>query len=158
MICQSEIPKGPNSLTCHPMAHRIRIETSIRLSLEGTWDAYTLPEHIVQWNFADESWHCPFATNDLRTGGTYHARMEARDQSAGFDFIAEYTEVTPLQQFTYVFGGRFCTVSFLPEQDATRVRIEFDAEEEHSIELQEQGWQAILNRFKAHAEGAQGIQ
>jgi uncharacterized protein YndB with AHSA1/START domain len=135
------------------MAQRIQIKASVQQSLDRTWDKYTLPEHIVQWNFADVSWHCPSATNELRAGGTYFARMEARDQSAGFDFVAEYTEVIRHQRFTYEFGGRLCTVSFLPVGHATNVRIEFDAEEAHSVELQRQGWMAILNRFKAYAEG-----
>ena len=108
----------------------------------------------MQWNFADESWHCPEASNDLRVGGTYFARMEARDGSSGFDFIAEYTELVPLKRFTYAFGGRSCTVDFESENGGTRAWIEFDAEEVHSLELQEQGWMAILNRFKAYAEGA----
>lgn len=134
------------------MAQRIQIEATVQQSLDRTWDKYTLPEHIVQWNFADASWHCPHATNDLRVGGIYFARMETRDQSAGFDFVAEYSEVIPHQRFTYEFGGRSCTVSFLPVGLATHVRIEFDAEDVHSIELQRQGWMAILNRFKAYAE------
>ena len=134
------------------MTQRIQIEASVHQSLVPTWNAYTLPEHIVRWNFADVSWHCPSAVNDLCVGGTYRARMEARDQSAGFDFVAEYTEVILHERFTYAFGGQTCTVAFLPEDQATRVRIEFDSDGVYSVELQEQGWMAILNRFKAYAE------
>ena len=95
------------------MTHeRITITASVQADRKRVWDCYTGPEHITQWNFADPSWHCPAAANDLTVGGRYVARMEARDGSFGFDFDAIYTEVVMEETFTYEFGGRQATVSF----------------------------------------------
>lgn len=118
------------------------------------WECYTNPEHITQWNFADPSWHCPYASNDLTLGGRYVARMEAKDGSFGFDFEAVYTEIHPEQSFTYEFGGRFATVTFEESGAATVVTVTFDPESENSIELQRSGWQAILDSFKRYAESS----
>lgn len=131
---------------------KICINARVAAPKQKVWDCYTRAEHITQWNFADPSWHCPNASNDMRPGGLYHARMEARDGSFGFDFDAVYTEISPGEHFTYEFGGRFATVSFKALQDETEVTIIFDPETENSIELQQQGWQSILNNFKHYTE------
>ena len=110
------------------------------------------PEHITKWNFADPSWHCPSASNDLRKGGKYFARMEAKDVSFGFDFEAIYTVVNQGENFTYEFGGRLATVEFKNNNGSTEVIVTFDPETENSIELQKNGWQAILNNFKEYTE------
>ncbi len=120
--------------------------------LEDCWNAYTLPEHITRWNFADPSWHCPSAQNDLRVGGTYLARMEAKDGSFGFDFEAVYTDVQPMNSFTYTFGGRNATVVFSNIPEGTEIVVSFDPESENPIELQQNGWQAILRQFKFFVE------
>lgn len=86
-------------------ANRIIISARINAGSNKVWDFYTGPEHIINWNFADPSWHCPSASNDLRIGGRYIARMEARDGSYGFDFDAVYTQIEPGKSFTYEFGG-----------------------------------------------------
>ena len=107
------------------------------------------------WNFADPSWHCPSATNDLTVGGRYVARMEAKVGSFGFDFDAVYTDVAHEERITYTFGGRYATISFVEDVEdsgTTEVTISFDPETEHPIELQREGWQAILNTFKHYTE------
>ena len=131
---------------------KIQVRTSVMADIQKVWDYYTSPEHITQWNFADPSWHCPSASNDMKIGGRYVARMEARDGSFGFDFEAIYTEINILESFTYQFGERFAKIEFNDMNNQTEVIISFDPETENSIELQKNGWQAILNNFKIHTE------
>jgi Uncharacterized conserved protein len=131
----------------------ISIETLVAAPAKKAWDYYTLPEHITQWNFADPSWHCPTAENDLRVGGKYKARMEAKDGSFGFDFETTYTEVDTHKKIGYVIGdGRKVEVFFQPNDDATRLKIIFDAENQNSLELQKNGWQAILDNYAKYTE------
>lgn len=131
---------------------KIIVRSSIVGDKTKVWNCYTQPEHITQWNFADPSWHCPTASNDLKVGGKYIARMEARDGSEGFDFEVVYTEVEPEQKLTYEFWGRFATVEFVERNTETEVIITFDPENENPIELQKAGWQSILNNFKKYVE------
>ena len=131
---------------------KIIIESKIEADIQKVWDYYTNPSHIINWNFADPSWHCPSAENDLKVGGKYVARMEAKDGSFGFDFEAIYSEVFPFDSFTYKFGGREAKVAFQQDGNSTSVKITFDPETENPIELQQAGWQAILNNFKNYAE------
>ena len=131
---------------------KITIKSTVSASKKKVWDYYTQPEHIINWNFADTSWHCPSASNDLKVGGRYVARMEARDGSFGFDFDAAYTEINIGENFTYEFGGRYATVTFIEINEQTEVVITFDPETENSIELQRAGWQSILNNFKIYTE------
>ncbi len=133
---------------------QITIRATIEKPVAQVWESYTSPEHITQWNFASDDWKCPEARNDLRVGGKYFARMEAKDGSYGFDFEATYTEVVMGQRFAYVLDdGREVTVSFESVSDQkTKVTIVFDAEEENSIEMQREGWQAILDTFKHYTE------
>lgn len=131
---------------------KITIKVTVLAGKQKVWDYYTKPEHITKWNFADPSWHCPTATNDMKVGGRYIARMEAKDGSFGFDFDAVYTEINEGQNFTYEFGGRFATVDFKETDGQTEVTITFDPETENSIDLQRQGWQAILDNFKKYTE------
>lgn len=131
---------------------KITVRATVSADKQKVWDYYTLPEHITKWNFADPSWHCPSATNDMRIGGRYVARMEARDGSYGFDFEVVYTEISNGNYFCYEFGGRKACVEFKENNGQTEVIVAFDPETENSIELQQQGWQAILNNFKQYAE------
>jgi uncharacterized protein YndB with AHSA1/START domain len=131
---------------------KITIRAMVSASKQKVWDFYTQPEHITKWNFADQSWHCPAATNDLTIGGRYLARMEAKDGSFGFDFDAVYTEIQPGKNFTYEFGGRLATVAFQEQNGWTEVTVSFDPETENPIEMQRDGWQAILNNFKTYTE------
>ncbi len=131
---------------------KIIIKASISADKKKVWDYYTQPEHITNWNFADPSWHCPTASNDMKVGGRYIARMEARDGSFGFDFDAVYTEINLGDNFTYEFGGRHAKIEFKDLNGQTEVQISFDPETENPIELQRDGWQAILNNFKKYTE------
>ena len=135
------------------MQQKITVEATINADIKKTWDYYTLPEHITKWNFADPSWHCPSASNDLKIGGKYLARMEAKDGSFGFDFEAYYTEINLGNSFTYEFGGRICTIEMTElKTNQTAIKITFDPETENPIEMQQQGWQLILNNFKSYTE------
>jgi uncharacterized protein YndB with AHSA1/START domain len=131
---------------------QITVKANIAADKQKVWDYYTTPEHITNWNFADPSWHCPDASNEVKVGGRYHARMEARDGSFGFDFEAIYLEVHSGESFTYEFGERRARVSFTSSNEETEVMIVFDPEHENPVELQRNGWQAILNNFKKYTE------
>ena len=134
---------------------KITIEAIVNVPVGKAWQYYVEPAHITGWNFASDDWCCPRAENDLAVGGKYVARMEAKDGSFGFDFEAVYESVTDRQAFTYVMeDGRRVSTSFEDIDGATRVTTEFDAEKENSAEMQKNGWQAILNNFKAYAEKA----
>ena len=130
----------------------IKIDIVILASVHKVWDYFNLPEHIVNWNFANEDWHCPKATNDLRVGGRLESRMEAKDGSFGFDFEAIYTEINVGKSFIYEFGGRTANVSFQKQNNQTEIIVEFDPENENPIEMQKTGWQSILNNFKKYLE------
>lgn len=130
----------------------ITVQTSIRAALRVAWKAYTSPEDIVQWNFASDDWHCPSATNDLRAGGAFSYRMEARDGSMGFDFAGVYSRVIPLERIEYTFGGRKARVVFREVNSGVDVTVSFDSDGDHSEDMQRAGWQAILDNFRRHAE------
>jgi uncharacterized protein YndB with AHSA1/START domain len=135
------------------MSSKITIQATINASQKKTWDYYTMPEHITKWNFADPSWHCPSASNDLQVGGQYEARMEAKDGSFGFDFKARYTALDPGKSFTYKMeDGRQATVTFNGNEQQTDVTVVFDPEDENAVEMQKNGWQSILNNFKSYTE------
>lgn len=131
----------------------VTIEASVHAPVEKVWDMYTKPEYVTQWNHASDDWHSPRAENDLRVGGTFNYRMEAKDGSVGFDFSGTYTEVRPHEYFAYVMGdGRKVEVSFTPNGEETKVVVVFDAEGTNPVEMQRQGWQAILDNFKKVVE------
>ena len=131
---------------------KITVQATIHADAKKVWDYYNNPAHIIHWNFADPSWHCPSAENDMRIGGTYKARMEAKDGSFGFDFETIYTEIEEGKQFTYGFGGRTATVQFNNLGSQTEVVISFDPENENPVDMQKAGWQSILNNFKEYTE------
>lgn len=132
---------------------KITVQTTVSADTKKAWDFYTKPEHITKWNFASEDWHCPSAENDMRIGGKYSARMEAKDGSWGFDFEAIYDEVVNEEKFTYTLAdGRKVNVNFKNLGDKTAVTVIFDAETENSEAMQRDGWQAILDNFKKYAE------
>jgi uncharacterized protein YndB with AHSA1/START domain len=134
------------------MNEKVKVTAAINAETKKVWNYYTNPKHIVNWNFADPSWHCPSATNEMNLGGTYKARMEAKDGSFGFDFEAIYTEITEGKSFTYEFGGRTANVTFENQDTQTEIIVEFDPENENPIEMQKGGWQSILNNFKNYTE------
>ncbi|TDM08472.1 MAG: ATPase [Ideonella sp. MAG2] len=131
----------------------ITVETIIRAPIAKVWSAYTTPADIVQWNAASDDWHTTSARVDLREGGSFCSRMEAKDGSFGFDFEGTYTRIVPQQLIEYRFGDRAGKVEFLNGPQGVTVRSTFDAEGEHSLEQQRSGWQAILDRFARHVEG-----
>lgn len=132
---------------------KITVEATVKAGTKKAWDCYTLPEHITQWNFADPSWHCPSAENDLRVGGIYKARMEAKDGSFGFDFETVYSEVITEKKLAYTMGdGRKADVSFTADGAFTKVKVVFDPENMNPPEMQQGGWQAILNNYKQYTE------
>jgi uncharacterized protein YndB with AHSA1/START domain len=132
--------------------NKIIINSVINAAPNKVWQYYTSPEHITQWNFADPSWCCPSASNDMRVGGKYIARMEARDGSFGFDFEAVYDEIEEGKRFAYTAGDRQVIVVFEVLGEQTKVIVSFDPENENPIEMQQQGWQSILDNFKQYVE------
>jgi uncharacterized protein YndB with AHSA1/START domain len=131
---------------------QITVETLVHAPIAAVWRAWNTPEDICSWNAASDDWHTTRATVDLRVGGTYSSRMEAKDGSMGFDFAGTYTAIDEHRLIESRFGDRTLRVEFVPEGPGTRVRETFDAETMHTIEQQRQGWQAILDRFARHVE------
>jgi len=132
---------------------KITISAFVNASAQTAWNCYTQPEHIVNWNFATDDWQCPSASNDLRPGGIYAARMEAKDGSCGFDFEATYTAVEPNKSLTYVIAdGREVTTTFEEQNGMTSVTTVFEAEKVNPAQMQQAGWQAILDNFKKYCE------
>lgn len=132
----------------------ITVTTEINAPVEKVWKCFTTPEHIIHWNFASDDWHSPKAENDLRKGGKFNYRMEAKDGSFGFDFGGTYDEVKPNQEISYTIGdGRKVKVTFEEKDSKTKVTEAFEAEQLNPVEMQRGGWQAILNNFKKHTEG-----
>ena len=134
---------------------KITVETTVNAPIEAVWRAYTTPADIVQWNTASDDWHTTRASVDLREGGTFSSRMEAKDGSMGFDFEGTYTGIVPHRLIAFTFGSREATVEFSEVPGGVHVVIRFDSEPLHSVEQQRDGWQAILDRFARHvAAGA----
>ena len=134
------------------IAERITVETTVAAPIEKVWQAYVTPEDIKQWNAASDDWHTTASTVDLRVGGTFSSRMEAKDGSFGFDFAGTYTKIVEQKLIEYAFGDRSAQVEFVPGKNGVAVRVTFDSEDTHSIEQQREGWQAILKNFARHVE------
>lgn len=131
----------------------ITISTEISAPLERVWKCWTDPMHIPHWSFATEEWHTPKASNDLRKGGKFSSRMEAKDGSAGFDFEGTYDEVIPLELISYHIGdGRKVEITFQKEDQKVMLIEKFEPETTNPIDMQKAGWQAILNNFKKYVE------
>jgi len=135
---------------------KITVETVVKAPLEDVWRAYTSPADITQWNAASDDWHTTKATVDLRKGGAFSSRMEAKDGSMGFVFAGIYTEIVEHERIAYAFGDRNAEVDFVPAANGIVVRVTFDSEPSHSIEQQRDGWQAILDNFAKHVQAKQG--
>ena len=131
---------------------KITVESLVRAPLAVVWVAYTKPADIIAWNAASDDWHTTASTVDLRVGGAYSSRMEARDGSFGFDFTGTYSEVETERRLAYDMGDRVAEIDFLPQDDGVLVRVTFDAENENPAEMQREGWQAILDSFTRHTE------
>jgi uncharacterized protein YndB with AHSA1/START domain len=132
---------------------KITIEAIISADTKKIWDYWTKPDHITKWNFASDDWHCPTAENDLRVGGKFRSRMEAKDGSFGFDFEGIYDKVIDHKIIAYSLAdGRQAITNFEKQGNKTKVTTTFDAENENPVEIQRDGWQAILNNFKKYVE------
>ena len=134
----------------------ITVENTINAPVEKVWECWTKPEHITQWNNASDDWHTPRAENDLRVGGSFVCRMEAKDGSFGFEFGGVYDAVRKNEYIEYTLGdGRKVNITFSAEGKTTNLVEKFEAESENSPELQRGGWQAILDKFKKYTEARQ---
>jgi uncharacterized protein YndB with AHSA1/START domain len=134
-------------------ATTITIETIVNAPVEKVWEFWSLPAHITKWNSASDDWHTPSAENDLRAGGKFSARMEAKDGSFGFDFGGVYDEVKTNELISYTLGdGRKVNIIFTDEGTSTKITESFEAESQNSVEMQRGGWQAILDNFKKYTE------
>lgn len=133
---------------------KITIETRVNADLNTVWSAWNNPDDIKQWNAASDDWHTPHSVVDLREGGKFVSRMEAKDGSVGFDFEGVYTRIVAQKLIEYSIGdGRVVKVELIEGTGGVLVRETFDAESQNSPELQRQGWQAILDNFARHVEG-----
>jgi uncharacterized protein YndB with AHSA1/START domain len=131
----------------------ITVESTVNIPVAKVWEYWTKPEHSTQWSNASDDWHAPFADNDLRKGGKFKTTMAAKDGSVSFDFEGVYTNVEEHRLIEYIIAdGRKVKVSFISEGDTTKVIETFEPENTHSLEMQQGGWQAILDNFKKHAE------
>ena len=132
---------------------QVTIKASFKSSLNKVWDYWTSPEHIVKWNTASEDWHTTKADNDLRVGGKFMSRMEAKDGSFGFDFEGTYDEVVPHKRIAYTLDdNRKVVVTFTEKEGKTEVVETFETETENPVAMQRSGWQAILDNFKVYTE------
>lgn len=132
---------------------KIIVSTVVEAPLHEVWRAYTTPEDIKRWNAASPDWHTTSASVDLRPGGKFCSRMEAKDGSFGFDFEGEYTKVVPRRLIEYAFGDRMGVVEFVEGAEGVVVTVTFDGEQAHTEEQQRTGWQAILDSFARHVKG-----
>ncbi|MFB9842528.1 SRPBCC family protein [Mucilaginibacter ginsenosidivorans] len=133
----------------------VTIEAVVNAPVEKVWELWNNPKHVTQWNHASDDWHSPSAENDLRVGGTFLYRMEAKDGSFGFDFGGTYDDVTPNKRLAYTIGdGRKVEVLFDGHGNSTKITSTFEAENQNPVEMQRGGWQAILDNFKKYAESA----
>jgi len=131
----------------------ITVRAVVKKPVQKVWDCWSEPGHITHWNFASQDWHCPLATNSLREGEHFIWRMEAKDGSMGFDFSGTYTRVEKHKLIEYELDdGRKVSVSFSERDGATHITEHFEAENMNSRELQQKGWQAILDHLKSYAE------
>lgn len=131
----------------------ITIETTVNATIDQVWKAWNAPEHITQWAIGSPDWHTPRAENDLRVGGAFLTRMEAKDGSTGFDFTGTYEEVQRHKTIAYTMDdGRKVRIMFADTGRAVKIVETFEAETQNPLELQREGWQTILNNFKKHVE------
>ena len=152
---QAAFPKGLAIVKTEAENMFVTVEAKVEAPLEKVWAYWTETQHITQWNFAHESWHCPHAENDAQTGGHFSSRMEARDGSSGFDFSGIYDEVIPQKYIIYSLADkRKVMIAFLQEEGYVLVQEHFNPESENSLELQRGGWQAILTNFKNYTQNS----
>jgi uncharacterized protein YndB with AHSA1/START domain len=136
----------------------ITVQVTLKAPISKAWDCYTQPQHIIGWNFASDDWQCPKSENDIRVGGVFTSRMEAKDGSVGFDFCGFYTAVIDHELIEYTMGtpqnpDRKAEVKFESiSEGETKVTVSFEPEQENPIEMQQTGWQSILDNYKKYTE------
>ena len=131
----------------------ITIDAVVNAPNSKVWELWTSPEHIVKWNHASDDWHTTTATNDLKVGGKFNSRMEAKDGSFGFDFWGIYDEIVTNKKIAYTLGdNRKVNVTFTEKDNGVEIISSFEAENENPIDMQKTGWQLILNNFKKYVE------
>lgn len=134
---------------------KITVEVIVNTNLQKVWDSFTNARHIVNWNFASDDWCCPKAENDLRKGGKLKSTMAAKDGSMSFDFEGIYQEVVEHKKIVFTMpDGRQVEVLFESTDGKTKVTESFDPETTNPLEMQRDGWQAILNNFKKYTEAS----
>lgn len=132
---------------------KITVAATVNAPVEKVWEFWTSPEHITRWNNASDDWHTPRADNDLRVGGKFNTRMEAKDGSFGFDFWGVYDEVKTNELIAYTLGDdRKVSITFKSNGNTTDVTETFEAESTNPVEMQKGGWQAIMDNFKKYTE------
>jgi len=132
---------------------KVEVSTLVNADLATVWNCFVQPEHILKWNHASEDWETSTAENDVRTGGYFSYKMRAKDGSFEFNFGGVYHKVTPMEEIVYTLGdGRRVDITFGETEGGIKLTEIFDAEEVHDIEMQRQGWQAILDNFKKYTE------
>ena len=136
-------------------ATKITVEITVAAPIDAVWQAWNTPADIKQWNAASDDWHTTKSEVDLRVGGAFSSRMEAKDGSMGFDFAGTYERIEKNKLIETKFGERGLLVEFTPTANGVEVRETFDAESTHPVEQQRQGWQSILNNFAKHVEAKQ---
>lgn len=135
------------------MSTKITIEAIVSAAPEKVWEFWNKADHVQQWNSASDDWWCPRAENDLRVGGKFNYRMEAKDKSFGFDFEGVYDQVDPLKRISYTMPDKRTVVTtFENVGGKTKITTVFDAENQNPMEMQKEGWQSILNKFKGYVE------
>ncbi|MCC7357582.1 SRPBCC domain-containing protein [Candidatus Uhrbacteria bacterium] len=135
------------------MQNPLHISAIIQATPETVWEYWNNPEHIKNWAFASDDWEAPAAINDIRVNGTFKTTMAAKDGSARFDFEGVYTNIIPHQVIEYVMpDGREVTINFSKKPEGTEINESFNPENINSLEMQQQGWQSILNNFKKYVE------
>lgn len=132
---------------------KITVENTVNAPVEKVWKYWTSPEHITKWSFAADDWHAPLAENDLRIGGKFMTRLEAKDGSFGFDFGGVYDDVITNELIEYTLGdGRKVVITFKGNGNQTEIIETFEAEGTNPVEMQKAGWQAFLDNFKKYTE------
>ena len=133
---------------------QITVQTKINSSIDQVWECWTLPKHVMHWNFASDDWCCPAATTDLQVGAEFHYTMAAKDDSFSFDFWGTYDQIVIQKLLAITLGdGRKLTITFEDTNNGILVTEQFDPESENPVELQQAGWQQILDNFKKYVEG-----
>lgn len=150
---QTNIPNQKRKVMSTKTRTAVTIGTTVNAPIEKVWKYFSEPEHITQWAFAVDDWHAPYADNDLRKDGRFKTTMAAKDGSVSFDVTGVYTEVAPHQRIAYTMDdGRKVDVLFESKGNTTKITQTFEAEDQNPVDMQRDGWQAILDNFKKHVE------